>query len=114
MPKAINKQDIIKDRNSSFLLRDCGMPCYSIVHRVLFVQCYSITLVRRFTASAIEYFFPQTFSTLHSFLLFSWCPWGWDLNLKFGSASCCGLKHSSSPTACLNHIKPNKSREIFV
>ena len=53
-------------------------------------------------------FYSQAFFTLHSFLLFSRLPWGWQCNLEVRRASCWSLKHSPGPTICLNHSNPQK------
>ena len=53
-------------------------------------------------------FYSQEFFTLHSFLLVSRTPWGWQFNLKVSKASCWSLKHSSDPTISLNHNNPQK------
>ena len=50
-------------------------------------------------------FISQIFCTL---FCFSRLPWGWQFSLKASMASCCGSKHSSGPTICLNHTTIQK------
>ena len=57
------------------------------------------------------YGFERAFFTSGRFLpctLSCWFPWGWQFNIKVSRASCWSVKHSPSPTICLNHSNPQK------
>ena len=96
-------------------LRDTMPRLWSLVfyyHHVTYrTLCHAsghLVILPRVLRISESAFYSQAFFTLHSFLLVSRPPWGWQFNLKVSRASCWFSNHSHGPAICFNHNNPQK------